>query len=50
MKEIVKLHHISLEMMDRILFNDMKATVGREEVIGLIGRNGRGKSLNESKF
>lgn len=44
MKEIVKLNHISLEMMDHILFKDMNATVGRGEVIGLIGRNGSGKS------
>lgn len=44
MKEIVKLNQISLEMMDRILFKDINATVGRGEVIGLIGRNGSGKS------
>lgn len=44
MKEIVKLTHISLEMMDRMIFKDINATVGRGEVIGLIGRNGSGKS------
>jgi macrolide transport system ATP-binding/permease protein len=44
MKEIVKLNQISLEMMDRIIFKDVNATVGRGEVIGLIGRNGSGKS------
>jgi macrolide transport system ATP-binding/permease protein len=44
MKEIVKLNHISLEINDRILFKDSNATIGRGEVIGLIGRNGSGKS------
>ncbi|MFD2442515.1 ribosomal protection-like ABC-F family protein [Bacillus sp. CGMCC 1.16607] len=44
MKEIIKLNHISLEIMDRILFRDISATIGRREVIGLIGRNGSGKS------
>jgi ATPase subunit of ABC transporter with duplicated ATPase domains len=44
MKEIIKLTHISLEMMDRIIFKDINATVGRGEVIGLIGPNGSGKS------
>ncbi|AGK53557.1 ribosomal protection-like ABC-F family protein [Bacillus sp. 1NLA3E] len=44
MTEIVKLHHISLEMIDRIIFKDMNATISRGEVIGLIGRNGSGKS------
>lgn len=44
MEEIVKLNHIRLEMMDRIIFNDINATIGRGEVIGLIGRNGSGKS------
>jgi macrolide transport system ATP-binding/permease protein len=43
-KEIVKLHHISLEIIDRIIFKDIYATVGRGEVIGLIGRNGSGKT------
>ena len=43
-KEIVKLHHISLEIIDRIIFKDINATVGRGEVIGLIGRNGSGKT------
>jgi ABC-type lipopolysaccharide export system ATPase subunit len=37
MKEIIKLIHISLEMLDRIIFKDISATVGRGEVIGLIG-------------
>ncbi|CAH0346663.1 ribosomal protection-like ABC-F family protein [Bacillus sp. CECT 9360] len=44
MKEIVKLNHINLEIMDRIIFKDINATIGRGEVIGLIGRNGSGKS------
>ncbi|CAG9610154.1 ribosomal protection-like ABC-F family protein [Pseudoneobacillus rhizosphaerae] len=44
MKEIVKLNHISLELTDRFLFKDINATIGRGEVIGLIGRNGCGKS------
>lgn len=44
MEEIVKLNHIRLEMMDRIIFNDINATICRGEVIGLIGRNGSGKS------
>lgn len=44
MNEIVKLNHISLEMIDRIIFKDINATVGHGEVIGLIGRNGSGKS------
>jgi macrolide transport system ATP-binding/permease protein len=44
MKEIVKLNHISLEIMDRVLFKDINASIGHGEVIGLIGRNGSGKS------
>jgi macrolide transport system ATP-binding/permease protein len=44
MKEIVKLNHIGLELIDRFLFKDINATIGRGEVIGLIGRNGCGKS------
>jgi macrolide transport system ATP-binding/permease protein len=44
MREIVKLNHISLDIIDRLLFNDINATIGRGEVIGLIGRNGSGKS------
>jgi macrolide transport system ATP-binding/permease protein len=44
MKEIAKLNHISLEIVDRILFNNVNATIGHGEVIGLIGRNGCGKS------
>jgi macrolide transport system ATP-binding/permease protein len=44
MKEIVKLNHIGLELIDHFLFKDINATIGRGEVIGLIGRNGCGKS------
>ncbi|MET3321804.1 UNVERIFIED_ORG: macrolide transport system ATP-binding/permease protein [Peribacillus simplex] len=44
MKEIVKLNKINLEIMDRIIFKDLNATIGRGEVIGLVGRNGSGKS------
>lgn len=44
MKEIVKLKHLSLELTDRPLFEDINATIYRGEVIGLIGRNGSGKS------
>jgi macrolide transport system ATP-binding/permease protein len=44
MNEIIKLNHISLDMMDRILFKDIKATIVSGEVIGVIGRNGSGKS------
>ncbi|MFF2290824.1 ribosomal protection-like ABC-F family protein [Peribacillus butanolivorans] len=44
MKEIVKLNQINLEIMDRIIFKDLNATIGRGEVIGVVGRNGSGKS------
>jgi macrolide transport system ATP-binding/permease protein len=44
MKEIVKLNHISLELIDRIIFNKMNGTINHGEVIGLIGYNGSGKS------
>jgi macrolide transport system ATP-binding/permease protein len=44
LKEITKLHHISLEIMDHLLLSDMNATIRDGEVIGLIGRNGSGKS------
>jgi macrolide transport system ATP-binding/permease protein len=44
LKEIAKLHHISLEIMDRLLLRDINATISDGEVIGLIGRNGSGKS------
>jgi macrolide transport system ATP-binding/permease protein len=44
LKEIVKLNHISLEIMDRLKLNDINGIIGHGEVIGLIGRNGSGKS------
>jgi macrolide transport system ATP-binding/permease protein len=44
MKEIVKLNHISLELIDRIIFNKINGTINHGEVIGLIGYNGSGKS------
>lgn len=44
MKFIAKLHHISIEILDRVLLNDINGTIGHGEVIGLIGRNGSGKS------
>jgi macrolide transport system ATP-binding/permease protein len=44
LKEIAKLNHISLEIMDRLLLNDINGTIDHGEVIGLIGRNGSGKS------
>jgi macrolide transport system ATP-binding/permease protein len=44
LKEMAKLHHITLEILDRFLFTDLNATIGDGEVIGLIGRNGSGKS------
>jgi macrolide transport system ATP-binding/permease protein len=44
MKEIVKLNHISLELIDRLIFNKINGTINHGEVIGLIGYNGSGKS------
>jgi macrolide transport system ATP-binding/permease protein len=44
MKEIVKLNHISLELIDRTIFNKINGTINHGEVIGLIGYNGSGKS------
>jgi macrolide transport system ATP-binding/permease protein len=44
MKEILKLNHISLELIDRTIFNKINGTINHGEVIGLIGYNGSGKS------
>ncbi len=44
MQEIVKFHHIRLEKLDRVLFNDLNGSISHGEVIGLIGRNGSGKT------
>ncbi|TSI06204.1 ribosomal protection-like ABC-F family protein [Lysinibacillus sp. BW-2-10] len=44
MQEILKIQNLSYELMDRVLFEKMSATVHQGEVIGIIGKNGVGKS------
>ncbi|WP_375105843.1 ribosomal protection-like ABC-F family protein [Lysinibacillus fusiformis] len=44
MKELLKLQDISYEIKDTFLFEHVTATVKQGEVIGIIGRNGVGKS------
>lgn len=44
MKELIKLQDIGFEIKDTFLFEHVTATVKQGEVIGIIGRNGTGKS------
>lgn len=44
MKELLKLKDVYVEIMEHTLLEQMKATVKQGDVIGLIGRNGAGKS------
>ncbi|MEG0261407.1 MAG: ATP-binding cassette domain-containing protein, partial [Lysinibacillus sp.] len=44
MKELLKLQNGTIELADRILFENANATIKQGEVIGIIGRNGSGKS------
>ncbi|MEM5009109.1 ABC-F type ribosomal protection protein [Niallia taxi] len=44
MKEIMKLHNIRYEVGDQLLFEKVNASVQQEDVIGIIGNNGTGKS------
>ncbi|ATP38745.1 elongation factor 3 [Solibacillus sp. R5-41] len=44
MKELLKLQHGTIELADRILFENANAIIKQGEVIGIIGRNGSGKS------
>ncbi|MEK4229495.1 ribosomal protection-like ABC-F family protein [Solibacillus sp. FSL H8-0538] len=44
MQELAKLNNVKLEHVDRMLLENANATISHGEVIGLIGRNGEGKS------
>lgn len=41
---MISIQNLSKSYQDRLLFNDLSFNVGRQERIGLIGRNGHGKS------
>jgi len=44
MKELLKLQNIKFELIDNTLFEDVNGTVHGGDVIGIIGKNGVGKS------
>ncbi|MCM3033401.1 ribosomal protection-like ABC-F family protein [Niallia sp. MER 6] len=44
MKELLKLHHISYEIKDHLVFEEVTASVQQGDIIGIIGNNGAGKS------
>lgn len=44
MKEILKLHNISYEIADHLVFEEVTASIQKGEIIGIIGNNGAGKS------
>ncbi|OAH57666.1 elongation factor 3 [Domibacillus aminovorans] len=44
MKELLKLRNISFEIMDLTVFEDVNASVRQGDIIGVIGKNGTGKS------
>ncbi|MCE4048159.1 ribosomal protection-like ABC-F family protein [Bacillus sp. Au-Bac7] len=44
MKELFKLHHISYEIKDHLVFEEVTASVQQGDIIGIIGNNGAGKS------
>ena len=43
-KKIIEIHHISKSFDGRILINDLDYTLARTDRIGIIGKNGMGKS------
>ncbi|WP_413364259.1 ribosomal protection-like ABC-F family protein [Lysinibacillus sp. 3P01SB] len=45
MKELLRIEHLTLEAGERLLFKEADLTVKEREIIGVIGRNGAGKSL-----
>ncbi len=45
MKELLTTEHLTVEAGERLLFKEAKLTVKEGEIIGVIGRNGAGKSL-----
>lgn len=44
MKELLKLRKIRYEIMDQLIFEEVNATVHQGDIIGIIGKNGAGKS------
>lgn len=45
MKEILRIENLTVEAGERLLFTEANLTVKEHEIIGVIGRNGAGKSL-----
>lgn len=43
-KEILKLHNISYEIADHLVFEEVTASIQKGDIIGIIGNNGAGKS------
>ncbi len=43
-KKIIEIHHISKKFNDKILIDDLDYTIARNDRIGIIGKNGMGKS------
>ena len=43
-KKIIEMHHISKKFDDKVLIDDLDYTIARTDRIGIIGKNGMGKS------
>ena len=43
-KKIIEIHHVSKKFNDKIIINDLDYTIARNDRIGIIGKNGMGKS------
>ena len=43
-KKIIEIHHISKKFDDKVLIDDLDYTIARTDRIGIIGKNGMGKS------
>lgn len=44
MKKLLKLQQVTVELPERMLLENINATIKKHEIIGIIGRNGSGKS------
>ncbi|MFA9560148.1 ribosomal protection-like ABC-F family protein [Evansella sp. AB-rgal1] len=44
MKELLKLSNVSYEIVDNTIFQDINASVQQGDIIGIIGKNGAGKT------
>lgn len=44
MKELFKLQHVCVELMETLIFEEINVSVQQGDIIGVIGKNGAGKS------